>query len=48
MSGEPKILVVDDEIVVIKSAQRVLGSEGYDVERRSAAGGNPQAGTGQL
>ncbi len=32
MSGEPKILVVDDEIVVIKSAQRVLGSEGYDVE----------------
>ena len=32
MSGEPKILVVDDELVVIKSAQRVLGSEGYNVE----------------
>ena len=32
MSAEPKILVVDDELVVIKSAQRVLGSEGYDVE----------------
>jgi two-component system response regulator HydG len=32
MSGEPKILVVDDELVVIKSAQRVLGSEGYYVE----------------
>ena len=32
MSGQLKILVVDDELVVIKSAQRVLGSEGYDVE----------------
>lgn len=32
MAGEPKILVVDDELVVIKSAQRVLGSEGYDIE----------------
>lgn len=27
-----KILVVDDEIIVIKSAERVLRSEGYDVE----------------
>lgn len=32
MSGEPKILVVDDELVVIKSAERVLKSEGYQVE----------------
>ena len=32
MSGEPKILIVDDELVVIKSAQRVLGGEGYNVE----------------
>lgn len=32
MSGESKILVVDDELVVIKSAQRVLSSEGYTVE----------------
>lgn len=32
MSGEPKILVVDDELVVIKSAERVLKAEGYQVE----------------
>ncbi len=32
MLGEPKILVVDDELVVIKSAERVLKSEGYQVE----------------
>lgn len=32
MAGEPRILVVDDELVVIKSAQRVLNSEGYEVE----------------
>jgi len=30
--AEPKILVVDDELVVIKSAERVLKSEGYNVE----------------
>jgi NADP-reducing hydrogenase subunit HndA len=30
--AEPKILVVDDELVVIKSAERVLKSEGYSVE----------------
>ncbi|MDA8082556.1 MAG: NAD(P)H-dependent oxidoreductase subunit E [Nitrospiraceae bacterium] len=36
MSG-PRILIVDDEPVVIKSAERVLKSEGYDVE--GAAGG---------
>ena len=29
---EPKILIVDDELVVIKSAERVLKSEGYNVE----------------
>jgi NADH-quinone oxidoreductase subunit E/NADP-reducing hydrogenase subunit HndA len=32
MSAEPKILVVDDEVVVIKSAERVLKSEGYQIE----------------
>jgi NADP-reducing hydrogenase subunit HndA len=32
MSAEPKILVVDDEFVVIKSAERVLKSEGYQIE----------------
>jgi NADH-quinone oxidoreductase subunit E/NADP-reducing hydrogenase subunit HndA len=32
MSAEPKILVVDDELVVIKSAERVLKSEGYQIE----------------
>lgn len=32
MSGGPKILIVDDEPVVIKSAERVLKAEGYDVE----------------
>lgn len=36
MAG-PRILIVDDEPVVIKSAERVLKSEGYDVE--GAAGG---------
>jgi NADP-reducing hydrogenase subunit HndA len=30
--AEPKILIVDDELVVIKSAERVLKSEGYSVE----------------
>jgi NADP-reducing hydrogenase subunit HndA len=30
--AEPKILIVDDELVVIKSAERVLRSEGYSVE----------------
>ena len=30
--AEPKILIVDDELVVIKSAERVLKSEGYHVE----------------
>jgi NADH-quinone oxidoreductase subunit E/NADP-reducing hydrogenase subunit HndA len=33
----PRILIVDDEPVVIKSAERVLKAEGYDVE--GAAGG---------
>lgn len=37
MAAEPKILVVDDELVVIKSAERVLKSEGYAME--SALGG---------
>jgi NADH:ubiquinone oxidoreductase subunit E len=32
MAAEPKILVVDDEVVVIKSAERVLKSEGYRIE----------------
>ncbi|NJD55790.1 MAG: response regulator [Nitrospirae bacterium] len=32
MSAESKILVVDDELVVIKSAERVLKSEGYQIE----------------
>lgn len=32
MAGEPKILVVDDERVVIRSAERVLQGEGYSVE----------------
>src|SRR5512146_1773505 len=31
MAG-PNILIVDDELVVIKSAERVLKSEGYSVE----------------
>jgi len=30
--AEPNILIVDDELVVIKSAERVLRSEGYSVE----------------
>jgi NADH:ubiquinone oxidoreductase subunit E len=30
--AEPKILIVDDELVVIKSAERVLKGEGYHVE----------------
>ncbi len=37
MAGGPRILVVDDELVVIKSAERVLKGEGYNVE--GAAGG---------
>jgi NADH-quinone oxidoreductase subunit E/NADP-reducing hydrogenase subunit HndA len=32
MAGKPRILIVDDEPVVIKSAERVLQSEGYEVE----------------
>ncbi len=32
MAGEPRILIVDDELVVIKSAERVLKSEGYNVD----------------
>lgn len=39
MAG-PKILIVDDEPVVIKSAERVLKAEGYDVE---GAGGGREA-----
>lgn len=29
---DPKILIVDDELVVIKSAERVLRAEGYSIE----------------
>ncbi len=32
MSGEPRILIVDDELIVIRSAERVLKAEGYSVE----------------
>ena len=32
MAGEVRILIVDDELVVIKSAERVLRSEGYTVD----------------
>jgi len=32
MTGDPNILIVDDEPVVIRSAERVLRSEGYNVE----------------
>jgi NADH:ubiquinone oxidoreductase subunit E/AmiR/NasT family two-component response regulator len=32
MSAEPRILIVDDELVVIRSAERVLKGEGYSVE----------------
>ena len=32
MADEPRILVVDDELIVIKSAERVLKSEGYQIE----------------
>jgi len=32
MEDNPKILVVDDEPIVIRSAERVLGAEGYNVE----------------
>lgn len=32
MAGGPKILIVDDELVVIKSAERVLLGEGYSIE----------------
>lgn len=35
--AEPRILIVDDEMVVIKSAERVLKSEGFAIE--SAMGG---------
>ncbi|GAB4487327.1 MAG: hypothetical protein OHK006_16240 [Thermodesulfovibrionales bacterium] len=35
--AEPRILIVDDEMVVIKSAERVLKSEGFAIE--SALGG---------
>jgi NADH:ubiquinone oxidoreductase subunit E len=37
MADAPRILIVDDETVVIKSAQRVLQAEGYQVE--GAVGG---------
>ena len=37
MADAPRILIVDDELVVIKSAQRVLQAEGYQVE--GAVGG---------
>jgi NADH:ubiquinone oxidoreductase subunit E/ActR/RegA family two-component response regulator len=32
MAGDPKILIVDDELIVIRSADRVLKGEGYAVE----------------
>jgi len=32
MAGKPKILIVDDELVVVKSAERVLLGEGYNIE----------------
>ncbi len=32
MAEKPRILIVDDELVVIRSADRVLRGEGYDVE----------------
>jgi NADH:ubiquinone oxidoreductase subunit E/AmiR/NasT family two-component response regulator len=32
MAGKPRILVVDDELVVIRSADRVLRGEGYSVD----------------
>ncbi len=32
MTEGPRILIVDDELVVIKSAQRVLKGEGYEVD----------------
>ncbi len=32
MAGDPKILIVDDELIVIRSAERVLKGEGYSVE----------------
>jgi NADP-reducing hydrogenase subunit HndA len=37
MADEPRILIVDDELIVIKSAERVLKSEGYQIE--GAVGG---------
>jgi len=37
MADNIKILVVDDEPIVIRSAKRILGAEGYDVE--GASGG---------
>ncbi|MDP3111659.1 MAG: NAD(P)H-dependent oxidoreductase subunit E [Thermodesulfovibrionales bacterium] len=32
MAEKPRILIVDDEAIVIRSAERVLKAEGYDVE----------------
>ena len=32
MAGDPKILIVDDELIVIRSAERVLKGEGYAME----------------
>ncbi|KAF0144139.1 MAG: NADH-quinone oxidoreductase subunit E [Nitrospirae bacterium] len=32
MAEKPRILIVDDELIVIRSAERVLKAEGYDVE----------------
>lgn len=37
MAENIKILVVDDEPIVIRSAKRILGAEGYDVD--GAGGG---------
>ena len=37
MAGDPKILIVDDELIVIRSAERVLKGEGYAME--GAVGG---------
>ena len=32
MARDISILVVDDELIVIKSAERVLQAEGYNIE----------------
>jgi CheY-like chemotaxis protein len=48
MTEAARILVVDDELVVIKSAERVLKSEGYDVEGALSGRGNTKDGAGQL